>query len=134
MRTKWISLEEAAGKYNIERQIIYLWVQLGKFKAADDTAGEIMLDEKKLDKYIRWRKKHPVPAEYADELELQCFRLKLKVEVCMLSVRLRDIENERLRKKIQLLEELKKEIDAIEEKFVEAQKEIREKMNSPVFE
>lgn len=134
MRTKWISVAEAAEKYNIEYEIIKFWILLGKFKATDDTADELMLNEKKLDKYIRWRKKHPVPAEYADELELQCFRLKLKVEVCMLSVRMRDIEIERLRKENQLLGELKKEIGMGEEKFAEAQKEKREKMNLPVFE
>lgn len=133
MRTKLISVAEAAEKYNIDYEIISFWIQLGKFKATEDTAGGIMLNEKKLDKYIRWRKKHPIPAEYADELELQCFRLKLKVEVCMSSVRLRDIEIERLRKENQLLGELKKEIGMVEEKFVEAQKEIREKMNLPVF-
>lgn len=134
MRTKLISVAEAAEKYNIDYEIISFWIQLGKFKETEDTAGGIMLNEKKLDKYIRWRKKHPIPAEYADELELQCFRLKLKVEVCMLSVRMRDIEIERLRKENQLLGELKKEIGMVEEKFVEAQKEKREKMNLPVFE
>lgn len=134
MRTKLISVAEAAEKYNIDYEIISFWIQLGKFKETEDTAGGIMLNEKKLDKYIRWRKKHPIPAEYADELELQCFRLKLKVEVCMLSVRVRDIEIEKLRKENQLLGELKKEIGMVEEKFVEAQKEKREKMNLPVFE
>lgn len=67
---KWISVEEAAAKYGINKEVIWLWADMKRFPMSYEK-GITTVDEESLIGFLH-QNKDRVTAEYIDTLEDLC--------------------------------------------------------------
>ena len=81
--SEWISIEAAAEKYRLEKEYIWLWVEMKKVAVsyADDV---VTVDDDSLQEFIK-RTKLGITSEYIDALEQLCME---KNKSCRLYVSL----------------------------------------------
>ena len=89
--SEWISIEAAAEKYRLEKEYIWLWVEMKKVAVsyADDV---VTVDEDSLQEFIK-RTKLGITSEYIDALEQLCME---KNKSCRLYVSLLDMRDQEL--------------------------------------
>lgn len=89
--SEWISIEAAAEKYRLEKECIWLWVEMKKVAVsyADDV---VTVDDDSLQEFIK-RTKLGITAEYIDALEQLCME---KNKSCRLYVSLLDMRDQEL--------------------------------------
>ena len=76
---KWISVEEAAAKYGINKEVIWLWADMKRFPMSYEK-GITTVDEESLIGFLH-QNKDRVTAEYIDTLEDLCIE---KANICNL--------------------------------------------------
>ena len=76
---KWISVEEAAAKYGINKEVIWLWADMKRFPMSYEK-GITTVDEESLIGFLH-QNKDRVTAEYIDTLEDLCIG---KTKICIL--------------------------------------------------
>ena len=76
---KWISVEEAAVKYGINKEVIWLWADMKRFPMSYEK-GITTVDEESLIGFLH-QNKDRVTAEYIDTLEDLCIG---KANICNL--------------------------------------------------
>ena len=67
---KWISVEEAAAKYGINKEVIWLWAEMKRFPMSYEK-GITTVDEESLIGFLH-QNKDRITAEYIDTLEELC--------------------------------------------------------------
>ena len=89
--SEWISIEAAAEKYRLEKEYIWLWVEMKKVAVsyADDV---VTVDDDSLQEFIK-RTKLGITSEYIDALEQLCME---KNKSCRLYVSLLDMRDQEL--------------------------------------
>lgn len=89
--SEWISIEAAAEKYRLEKEYIWLWVEMKKVVVsyADDV---VTVDDDSLQEFIK-RTKLGITSEYIDALEQLCME---KNKSCRLYVSLLDMRDQEL--------------------------------------
>lgn len=89
--SEWISIEAAAEKYRLEKEYIWLWVEMKKVAVsyADDV---VIVDDDSLQEFIK-RTKLGITSEYIDALEQLCME---KNKSCRLYVSLLDMRDQEL--------------------------------------
>ena len=89
--SEWISIEAAAEKYRLEKDYIWLWVEMKKVAVsyADDV---VTVDDDSLQEFIK-RTKLGITSEYIDALEQLCME---KNKSCRLYVSLLDMRDQEL--------------------------------------
>ena len=89
--SEWISIEAAAEKYRLEKENIWLWVEMKKVAVsyADDV---VTVDDDSLQEFIK-RTKLGITSEYIDALEQLCME---KNKSCRLYVSLLDMRDQEL--------------------------------------
>lgn len=89
--SEWISIEAAAEKYRLEKEYIWLWVEMKKVAVsyADDV---VTVDDDGLQEFIK-RTKLGITSEYIDALEQLCME---KNKSCRLYVSLLDMRDQEL--------------------------------------
>ena len=89
--SEWISIEAAAEKYRLEKEYIWLWVEMKKVAVsyADDV---VTVDDDSLQEFIK-RTKLGITSEYIDALEQLCMQ---KNKSCRLYVSLLDMRDQEL--------------------------------------
>ena len=89
--SQWISIEAAAEKYRLEKEYIWLWVEMKKVAVsyADDV---VTVDDDSLQEFIK-RTKLGITSEYIDALEQLCME---KNKSCRLYVSLLDMRDQEL--------------------------------------
>ena len=89
--SEWISIEAAAEKYRLEKEYIWLWVEMKKVAVsyADDV---VTVDDDSLQEFIK-RTKLGITSEYVDALEQLCME---KNKSCRLYVSLLDMRDQEL--------------------------------------
>ena len=65
--SKWISVEEAAVKYGINKEVIWLWAEMKRFPMSYEGAITAV-DEESLEGFLH-QNKDRITAEYIDTLE-----------------------------------------------------------------
>ena len=70
---KWISVEEAAAKYGINKEVIWLWADMKRFPMSYEK-GITTVDEESLIGFLH-QNKDRVTAEYIDTLEDLCIEI-----------------------------------------------------------
>ena len=89
--SEWISIEAAAEKYRLEKEYIWLWVEMKK--AAVSYADDVVtVDDDSLQEFIK-RTKLGITSEYIDALEQLCME---KNKSCRLYVSLLDMRDQEL--------------------------------------
>ena len=76
---KWISVEEAAAKYGINKEVIWLWADMKRFPMSYEK-GITTVDEESLIGFLH-QNKDRATAEYIDTLEDLCIG---KTKICIL--------------------------------------------------
>ena len=76
---KWISVEKAAAKYGINKEVIWLWADMKRFPMSYEK-GITTVDEESLIGFLH-QNKDRVTAEYIDTLEDLCIG---KTKICIL--------------------------------------------------
>ena len=76
---KWISVEEAAAKYGINKEVIWLWADMKRFPMSNEK-GITTVDEESLIGFLH-QNKDRATAEYIDTLEDLCIG---KTKICIL--------------------------------------------------
>lgn len=76
---KWISVEEAAVKYGINKEVIWLWAEMKRFPMSYEGAITA-IDEESLKGFLH-QNKDRITAEYIDTLEELCIG---KTKICLL--------------------------------------------------
>lgn len=74
---KWISVEEAAAKYGINKEVIWLWADMKRFPMSYEK-GITTVDEESLIGFLH-QNKDRVTAEYIDTLEDLCIEKQISV-------------------------------------------------------
>lgn len=89
--SEWISIEAAAEKYRLEKEYIWLWVEMKKVAVsyADDV---VIVDDDSLQEFIK-RTKLGITSEYIDALEQLCME---KNKSCRLYVSLLNMRDQEL--------------------------------------
>ena len=89
--SEWISIEAAAEKYRLEKEYIWLWVEMKKVAVsyADDV---VTVDDDSLQEFIK-RTKLGITSESIDALEQLCME---KNKSCRLYVSLLDMRDQEL--------------------------------------
>ena len=89
--SEWISIEAAAEQYRLEKEYIWLWVEMKKVAVsyADDV---VTVDDDSLQEFIK-RSKLGITSEYIDALEQLCME---KNKSCRLYVSLLDMRDQEL--------------------------------------
>ena len=89
--SEWISIEAAAEKYRLEKEYIWLWVEMKKVAVsyADDV---VTVDDDSLQEFIK-RTKLGITSEYIDALEQLCME---KNKSCRLYVSLLNMRDQEL--------------------------------------
>ena len=89
--SEWISIEAAAEKYRLEKEYIWLWVEMKKVAVsyADDV---VTVDDDSVQEFIK-RTKLGITSEYIDALEQLCME---KNKSCRLYVSLLDMRDQEL--------------------------------------
>ena len=89
--SEWISIEAAAEKYRLEKEYIWLWVEMKKVAVsyADDV---VTVDDDSLQEFIK-RTKLGITSEYIGALEQLCME---KNKSCRLYVSLLDMRDQEL--------------------------------------
>ena len=88
---KWISVEEAAAKYGINKEVIWLWADMKRFPMSYEK-GITTVDEESLIGFLH-QNKDRVTAEYIDTLEDLCIRMKeIQIVMKRQNNRIRDCE------------------------------------------
>ena len=80
---KWISVEEAAAKYGINKEVIWLWAEMKRFPMSYEK-GITTVDEESLIGFLH-QNKDRITAEYIDTLEELCIE---KANICNLYVKI----------------------------------------------
>ena len=79
---KWISVEEAAAKYGINKEVIWLWADMKRFPMSYEK-GITTVDEESLIGFLH-QNKDRATAEYIDTLEDLCIgKTKIVSTHCM---------------------------------------------------
>lgn len=76
---KWISVEEAAAKYGINKEVIWLWAEMKRFPMSYEK-GTTVVDEESVEGFL-YQNKDRITAEYIDTLEELCIE---KANICNL--------------------------------------------------
>lgn len=79
--SQWISIEAAAEKYRLEKEYIWLWVEMKKVTVSYEN-DTVSVDDDSIQQFIK-RTKLGITSEYVDELEQLCME-KTKPADCML--------------------------------------------------
>jgi hypothetical protein len=77
--SKWISVEEAAAKYGINKEVIWLWAEMKRFPMSYEK-GITVVDEESVEGFL-FQNKDRITAEYIDTLEELCIE---KANICNL--------------------------------------------------
>lgn len=77
--SKWISVEEAAVKYGINKEVIWLWAEMKRFPMSCEE-GITVVDEESVEGFL-YQNKDRITAEYIDTLEELCIE---KANICNL--------------------------------------------------
>lgn len=77
--SKWISVEEAAVKYGINKEAIWLWAEMKRFPMLYEK-GITTVDEESFEGFLN-QNKDRITAEYIDTLEELCIG---KTKICLL--------------------------------------------------
>lgn len=77
--SKWISVEEAAAKYGINKEVIWLWAEMKRFPMSYEK-GITVVDEESVEGFL-YQNKDRITAEYIDTLEELCIE---KANICNL--------------------------------------------------
>lgn len=87
---KWISVEEAAAKYGINKEVIWLWAEMKRFPMSYEK-GITTVDEESLIGFLH-QNKDRITAEYIDTLEELCIEKQISVTYMLklLAVRTRN--------------------------------------------
>ena len=68
--SQWISIEAAAEKYRLEKEYIWLWVEMKKITVSYEN-DTVSIDDDSIQQFIK-RTKLGITSEYIDELEQLC--------------------------------------------------------------
>ena len=88
---KWISVEEAAAKYGINKEVIWLWAEMKRFPMSYEK-GITTVDEESLIGFLH-QNKDRITAEYIDTLEELCIE---KANICNLYVKIIGCQREQI--------------------------------------
>ncbi len=72
--SEWISIEAAAEKYRLEKEYIWLWVEMKKITVSYEN-DTVSIDDDSIQQFIK-RTKLGITSEYVDELEQLCMEKK----------------------------------------------------------
>lgn len=79
--SQWISIEAAAEKYRLEKEYIWLWVEMKKITVSYEN-DTVSIDDDSIQQFIK-RTKLGITSEYIDELEQLCMeKNKIQPIVC----------------------------------------------------
>jgi len=76
---KWISVKEAAAKYGINEDVIWLWAEMKRFSVSNEN-GISIVDDESIELFLH-QNKDRITAEYIDTLEELCIE---KTNICNL--------------------------------------------------
>ena len=68
--SQWINIEAAAEKYRLEKEYIWLWVEMKKITVSYEN-DTVSIDDDSIQQFIK-RTKPGITSEYIDELEQLC--------------------------------------------------------------
>ena len=87
---KWISVEEAAAKYGINKEVIWLWAEMKRFPMSYEK-GITTVDEESLIGFLH-QNKDRITAEYIDTLKNYVLKKQISVTYMLklLAVRTRN--------------------------------------------
>ena len=89
--SQWISIEAAAEKYRLEKEYIWLWVEMKKITASYEN-DTVSVDDDSIQQFIK-RIKLGVTSEYVDQLEQLCME---KDKSCRLYASLLNMRDQEL--------------------------------------
>jgi hypothetical protein len=78
--SQWISIEAAAEKYRLEKEYIWLWVEMKKITVSYEN-DTVSIDDDSIQQFIK-RTKLGITSEYIDELEQLCMEKQNQQIVC----------------------------------------------------
>lgn len=122
--TKWISIERAALKHGINKEVLLLWGKKN-YLTLEQVKDEVLVDEECIDEFIR-RDEERMKRELIDTLEELCIA---KTQICQRKNEMLGIKDEIIQlmsREIQKLKEIQKSIDIQEDRLRDFTKEFAE--------
>ncbi len=96
--SQWISIEAAAEKYRLEKEYIWLWVEMKKITVSYEN-DTVSIDDDSIQQFIK-RTKLGITSEYIDELEQLCMEKNKTSRLYASLLNMRDQELMAIRGKV----------------------------------
>ena len=101
---KWISIDEAVHKYEVEEKDVCLWAETEAITASF-TETTLIIDEESLQRFLCWHESLPTQ-EYIHSLEQLCMN---QSEVCKLYIEVIELQKQDLQRQEKTIALLKKQ-------------------------
>ena len=121
--SQWISIEAAAEKYRLEKEYIWLWVEMKKITVSYEN-DTVSIDDDSIQQFIK-RTKLGITSEYIDELEQLCMEKNKTSRLYASLLNMRDQELMAIRGQSSRLDGLWKMVEEQYERLIDFCRENR---------